>query len=60
MTKPTTAEVWLGKINSGLSRPIEPGSREDEIAYDAYVSGKRVQQAIAEISEHRAAERVAK
>lgn len=54
-TKPTTAEIWLGKINSTLSSPIVPGSREDEIAYDAYVSGKSVRQAIAEISDHRAA-----
>lgn len=55
MTTRTTAEIWLGKINSGLSRPIEPGSREDEIAYDAYVAGKSIDYAIHAVEEFRLA-----
>jgi hypothetical protein len=51
--KLTTAEIWLRNVNAILAAKVEPGSREDEIAYDCYVTGKSARQTAEQIAAYR-------
>jgi hypothetical protein len=51
--KQTTAEYWLAKVNAFLPTPIEAGSREDEMAYDAYCDGKSARVTASKIVDYR-------
>ena len=53
---PKLSADFIARVNAKLVSPVRAGEREDEIAFDAYISGKSTAATAAEIEAHRAAE----
>lgn len=45
---------WISALNAVLDRPVLAGSREDELALEAFLEGRKVSEAATVVARYRA------